>query len=126
MTKEEVIMRIIQSPRLLKSLLIGALALVVLFGLASNHGTVQAATHTTYTVIAGIDTAYGVSAMAFGPQTLKVHRGDTVTWQFLGFHNIHFDQKSADLIVMSTIDGKTLPELNTAIAFPSMKSGDAY
>jgi plastocyanin len=126
MTKEEVNMRVIQSQRLLKSLLIGALALAVLFGLAGSRSTVHAATQATYTVIAGIDTPYGVSAVAFGPQTLKVHRGDTVTWRFLGFHNVHFDQKSADLIVMSQIDGKTLPEMNPVIAFPSMKSGDAY
>jgi hypothetical protein len=46
MTKEEVNMRVIQSQRLCKSLLIGALALAVTYGLASSRSTVHAATRT--------------------------------------------------------------------------------
>ncbi len=110
----------------LNPLVIGGLLIVVLIGLASSHNAVHAATHATYTVIAGTDTPYGLGAMAFGPQTVKVHRGDTVTWQFMGFHNVHFAQKPADLVVVSQIDGKPVPEFNPAIAFPSMKPGDVY
>ncbi len=119
-------MRIVHSRRFLKSLLIGALAIGALVGLASSRTTVRASTPAAYTVLAGLDTPYGVSAIAFGPQTLKVHRGDTVTWRFLGFHNVRFDQKPAEMIVMSQIDGKTMPEFNPVIAFPSAKSGDVY
>lgn len=119
-------MHAIRSRRVLNPLVIGALLIVVLVGLASSHGAVHAATRATYTVIAGTDMPYGLSAMAFGPQTVKVHRGDTVTWQFRGFHNVHLAQKPADLVVVSQIDGKQVPEFNPAIAFPSMKPGDVY
>ena len=77
-------------------------------------------------MLAGTDTPYGITVLAFAPQTIKVHRGDTITWQFLSYHNVRFASKPADLVVIADIDGKQIPEINPVIAFPTLKSGDVY
>ena len=114
------------SKRMFKLVIVGMLMITAVLSLASSQVHVRAAAQATYTVYAGMDEPYGVVADAFGPQTIKVHRGDTITWQFLSFHNVHFDSKPADLVVTSQIDGKTVTELNSASIFGTMKNGDVY
>jgi plastocyanin len=110
---------------IIKPIVVVALVAMTLAGLATSLVHTRAAA-ATYNVIVGTDTSYGLESLAFFPQTLKVHKGDTVTWQFRGFHNARFDQKPLDLVVVNDIDGKQLPEFNPAILFPNAKSGDAY
>jgi plastocyanin len=79
----------------------------------------------TYTVFAGSSTFYNTAVLAFAPQKLQVHRGDTVVW-VMGFHNIHFEQGPVDLIIAPEMDGKPLPQINPAVAFPNINNGDIY
>jgi plastocyanin len=101
------------------------LALILATGAISGRVNARAA-NSTYTVLAGLRTLYGVDVLGFGPQTLKVHRGDTVTWKFQGFHNVRFDVKPADVAVQSEVDGKTQTEMNPIIAFANAKTGEVF
>src|SRR5215213_2935814 len=65
----------------LKVLVVVALILTSLVGLMGKLAIARAAVKANYNVIAGPELTYGVSVLGFSPQTLKVHRGDTVTWQ---------------------------------------------
>jgi plastocyanin len=80
----------------------------------------------TYTVLAGADAPYNSTVLAFAPQSLQVHRGDTVTWAFGGFHNIHFESELAPLIIAPEVDGQPLPQVNPAIAFPTIENGATF
>jgi plastocyanin len=108
-----------------RSLLV-ATALATLATLTSHLTSAHAAAKATYTVIVGTDTSYGIESLAFFPQTLKVHKGDTVTWQFRGFHDMRFDQKTLDAVVVNNIDGKPQPEFNPQIFNPNARSGDTF
>src|SRR5258706_8423956 len=99
-----------------------ALALALLSGGLVHHA--NAASPATYTVSVGSFTPYGIEVLAFGPQTLKVHRGDTVKWLLGGPHNIHFHDTPLKLTIKSKIDGKDVVELNPEILMPTVKSGD--
>src|SRR5258706_12041955 len=99
-------------------------AIAVLAGVRTAPTRAQAAA--TYNVLAGLSTSYGVDVLAYGPQTLKVHRGDTVTWQFMAAHNVRFDEKPLPLIITSNVDGKTLTEINPQVLSPNGKSGDVH
>src|SRR5574341_2536498 len=47
--------------------------------------------HRTWTVIAGGGTRdLAIVANAFYPSTVEIATGDTVSWQFQGFHNVAF------------------------------------
>ena len=100
--------------------------LSALFGLLIGLTSAHAAAKSTYNVIVGNDTPYGLEPMAFFPKALSVHRGDTVKWQFRGFHNVRFDTKPLDAIVVSDIDGTKLPEFNGMVIAPSAKSGETF
>src|SRR5215213_10353222 len=90
-----------------------------------THRNARAAS-VNWTILAGSQTFYGIDILAFGPQSLRVHRGDTVTWKVTGFHNIRFDVKPADYTVNSQVDGKAVTELNPVITFPNAKTGDLF
>jgi plastocyanin len=107
--------------------LAGALLVGLLAGVFIPRLAVQArdSEPQTYTVFAGGSNFYNTAVLAFAPQSLQVHRGDTVTW-VMGFHNIHFEQGPADLIIAPEVDGKPLPQINPAVAFPNVQSGSAY
>ena len=108
-------------------LILSAALVVAAVSAASTQIHIHAASPATYVVTAGggqINQPFEL--MAFTPQTLKVHRGDTVTWQVEGFHNVRFDVKPLPLILTSTIDGKTVQEANPAFIFPNVKSGDPF
>ena len=81
----------------------------------------------TYTVIAGDGTLYNTQVLAFAPQSLQVHRGDTVVWRITGgFHNVHFEQQPSELVVAPDVDGKVTPQLNPAVLFPTTQDGAPY
>ena len=82
--------------------LAGALLLGVMTGMLLPRLMVkaQAMEPQTYTVIAGDGTLYNTQVLAFAPQSLQVHRGDTIVWRITGgFHNVHFEEQPTDLVI---------------------------
>ncbi|MBX3061435.1 MAG: hypothetical protein KF726_00565 [Anaerolineae bacterium] len=110
--------------RNLKRIVLSIVVIVMLFGVWATQYRLHAAS--TYSVTVGMSTPYGIEVLAYGPQTLKIHRGDTVQWQFAGPHNVRFDEKPATLIISTEIDGKKVMELNPVALFPNGKDGEAH
>lgn len=107
--------------------LASTLALGILAGLLGAQGAAQAQTAETYTVIAGDGALFNTQVLAFAPQSLQVHRGDTVMWRILGgFHNVHFEQQPSELIIAPEVNGAPLPQLNPAWLFPTVENGAVY
>ena len=124
-------MRSIHSGRLLKLGAIMALILgITVAGLAGNRGNrafAQDVQHQTYMVQAGGFGPGNIELVAFAPNSLKVHRGDTVMWHFNSFHNVHLGEDTPpDLVIAPQVDGKPLPQINPKVVFPTIKSGDTY
>jgi plastocyanin len=117
-----------RSERLFGWVLAGALVAGLIAGVLIPRLTVQAQDlePQTYTAFAGGDTSYNTTVLAFAPQRLQVHRGDTVTWLVAGFHNIHFTDGPTELVIMPEVNGQPLPQMNPAVAFPSVDSGSVY
>ena len=115
-----------EHPRLL-FVLVGVLTLGLLVG-ARDARSAQAASAQTYVVQVGAGDIANTALLQFAPGSLKVHRGDTVTWLINGFHNVHLGAtKPADMLIAPEVKGKPLPQFNPQIAFPSgAKSGSAY
>jgi plastocyanin len=113
-------------PRL-KYLFAAILVLGVLIG-GVNARLARAATPQSFVVLVGTAGSNNTDLLQFAPGVLKVHQGDSVTWVIQGFHNAHVGAaKPADLVVVAPVDGKPVPQLNPAIAFPfGAKSGDKY
>ncbi|MBI5670412.1 MAG: hypothetical protein HZC41_20655 [Chloroflexi bacterium] len=80
----------------------------------------------TYTVLAGGADVFNTAVLAFAPQSLKVHRGDTVQWLISGFHNIHFAETPTELIIAPEVNGQPLPQMNPAVAFPNIENGGVF
>src|SRR5262245_43586062 len=116
----------LERPRLALGL-VGALLIGVLVGIASARPA-RAAFAQTYIVQVGAGEIANTALLQFAPGSLKVHRGDTVTWLINSFHNVHVGAtKPADLIVAPEVNGKPLPQMNPQVAFPyGPKSGSAY
>src|SRR5258708_24882512 len=112
--------------RRLKTLVLVAALVAVSGVLASHNNVARAAAKASYTVAAGTGTDYGVDLLAFTPGTLRVHRGDTITWKFSPIHTVHFAAKPSDFAIVSDIDGQQIPEFTPAILMPSGASGDAF
>ncbi len=116
----------VQKSRLMKLALVAAIILgVMVVGLAgkSSRALAQDTQHQTYYIRAGGQAAGNIDILAFGPSELKVHQGDTVTWLMDGFHNVHFEDQMANLII---VDDKGNPIINPDIANPTGKSGDNF
>jgi plastocyanin len=114
--------------RWFKLSLVGVLMLGVFFvGLTGNRGVTlaQDASGQTHLVIAGMDSG-DISANVFAPAAIQVHQGDTVRWLSAGFHNIHFEEANADLLIPLEQDGKSILQLNPAVLLPSIQSGGTY
>jgi plastocyanin len=113
--------------RLSKLVSIGALLLILVGSLGIPHLLARAAP-VSYTVLAGtfFDVGNGpvVDSEAFFPNTLRVHRGDSISWQFVPVHTVHFALKGPDLVVQQDIDGKQTPIINPIITNPSANDGD--
>jgi plastocyanin len=103
------------------------LALALLIGAASASSAGAASPH-TYVIQVGAGGPANSDMLQFAPGSLKVHRGDTVTWLINGFHNVHVGAtKPADLVIAPQVNGKPLPQFNPLVAFPSgPKSGSSY
>jgi plastocyanin len=108
-------------------MLMSIFALGVLIG-ATNARSARAATAQTYVVQVGAGGPANTDLLQFAPGTLKVHRGDTVTWLINGFHNVRVGAaKPVDFVITPEVNGKPLPQVNPQIFFPSgPKSGAAY
>jgi plastocyanin len=114
--------------RYLRLLLIAAIVIgssVGIFSMTSAQDSSDG-TGATYILLAGTTGSANMDILAFAPQSLQVHRGDTVVWQFFGFHNVRFAEQPVDLIVAPVVDGNPLPQINPIIAFPSIESGASY
>ena len=110
---------------LVMALIVGVMV-VGLFGNQSSRALAQDAQPQTYMIQAGSFGLSNVEYIAFAPNSLKIHQGDTVMWHFNSFHNVHFEDKAAELIIAPVVDGNPLPQVNPAVAFPTIKSGDTY
>jgi plastocyanin len=108
-------------------LFLGIFALGIFVGSTDTY-SVQAATAQSYIVQVGAGGPANTDLLQFAPGSLKVHRGDTVTWMINGFHNVHVGAiKPLDMVVAPEVDGKPFPQFNPKIAFPSgPPSGSAY
>jgi len=113
---------------LLKLALPGALALGIAAGTLSSRSVAfaQDMAPTTYVVQAGASGPANQDALIFAPQDVSVHQGDTITWSFGGFHNVHFEENFVELIVMQDVNGTPTPSLNPAVAFPTGESGASF
>ncbi|MCC7451767.1 MAG: hypothetical protein IT324_30440 [Anaerolineae bacterium] len=108
-------------------MLVGILALGIVVG-ATGARSARAAAPQTYIVQVGAATLANTALLQFAPGSLKVHRGDTVTWLINGFHNVHVGAtQPVDMIISPDVNGKPLPQFNPQIAYPfGPKSGAAY
>jgi plastocyanin len=115
-----------EHPRFILAL-VGILILGVLVGAAGTRSA-QAATAQTYLVQVGVQGPANSDLLQFAPGSLKVHRGDTVTWLINGFHDVHVGAtKPADIVIAPDVNGKPLPQINPQVAFPyGSKSGTPY
>ncbi len=86
----------------------------------------QEAEPQTYTVFAGSAAAFNTAVLAFAPQSLQIHRGDTVQWVISGLHNIHFSDTPAELIIAPDMNGQPLPQVNPVVAFPNVENGGIF
>ncbi len=115
--------------RIFRWALAGALLVGLLAGVLIPRITAQAQAMEpqTYTVIAGDGTLFNTQVLAFAPQSLQVHRGDTVMWRIAGgFHNVHFEEQPSELIIAPEVNGESLPQINPAWLFPNVESGAVY
>jgi plastocyanin len=80
----------------------------------------------TYTIQAGAFGSGNIEVLAFAPQNLQVHPGDTVTWVNTGFHNVRFASEPLEFIIAPEVDGQPLPQINPEIALPTIQSGATY
>ena len=114
--------------RFLKLLVIVSLVVgVFLVGLSGNRNTVlaQDVSNQTYLVQAGYGTG-NIAYFNFAPSSLKVHQGDTVRWIIAGGHNVHFEAIYTPLLLPSQQDGKSVLNVNPAVLFGNVQSGDSY
>jgi plastocyanin len=105
-------------PLRLAFVFLGVIALGVLVGAAGTRSA-RAATPQTYIVQVGAGWEANSALLQFAPGSLKVHRGDTVTWLINGFHDIHVGAtQPLDLLIAPEVSGKPLPQANPQIFFP--------
>src|SRR5258706_15417323 len=96
---------------LLKIFAIAVLLSLIFVGIFGKQNA-RAAGKQTFTGMVGKSRDVGADILAFAPQTLKVHPGDSVTWRFSQGHSVHFcDQPVAQSVPM-TIQGKQPLVLN--------------
>ena len=80
-----------RGPRAVVPFVLAALLTLVPFG-SGGQDAALAATATTWEVqVGGDDRANLLMTMAYFPDTLSVHVGDTVAWKFASFHTVTFN-----------------------------------
>jgi plastocyanin len=67
-----------------------------------------------------------VEVLAFAPQSLQIHRGDTVAWSINSLHDVRFADGPTDLVIAPEVNGQPMPQMNPVVAFPTINSGDTY
>ena len=86
----------------------------------------QAPAHQSFVVLVGGGAIAQVDVMDFAPHTLKIHRGDSVTWFVTGFHNVDFNSQAQPLVIAPVVNGKPTPQLNPDVAFPHIPDKGIY
>ena len=99
-----------------------------LFRSVSVGGSVfaQDASPQSFIIIAGAGSLPQVDVMDFSPHTLKIHRGDTVTWIMAGFHDVDFNTQAQPLVIAPVVDGKPTPQLNPDVVYPHIPANGVY
>src|SRR5215213_9641638 len=94
--------------------IVAVAALAIAVGALSSRLVARAHDGETQTFIvqAGAGGFGNGELLGFAPQSLQIHRGDTVTWTIASFHNIHFASEPAPLVVPGEVNGQTMPLLN--------------
>lgn len=105
---------------------LAALGMAFLAGYSAPATAQEAPSAQSYTIQAGANGVGNLELLAFAPQSLQVHRGDTVTWAVHGFHNIRLGEGEMPSIVMAEVDGNTIPAFNSELVMPNVESGGAY
>ncbi|MBI5667220.1 MAG: hypothetical protein HZC41_04360 [Chloroflexi bacterium] len=108
--------------------LVGVLALGIFAGFAGSRQVARAQEMQpqTFFVQAGGLGPGNVEVLAFAPQSLQVHRGDTVTWAINSFHNVHFSEGPNELVLMQDVNGQQMPVINPAVGLPTIENGATY
>lgn len=116
--------------RFFKFALIGAVTVGAAAGILGSRFAVSAQEMEPahFVVQGGVPGIGNAEALIFAPQTLNVHRGDTVTWMVNGFHNIRFPDENglAPLALIPGIDTVDIPQINPVVAFPTLDNGATY
>jgi plastocyanin len=117
-----------RTERFFRWVLVSALIAGVLAGILIPRITVQAQSmeSQTYTVVAGSGGGFNSAILAFLPQNLQIHRGDTVQWVNTIFHNIHFEEALSPLVIEAEVEGQTRVIANPAAFFATVESGAVY
>jgi len=95
---------------------------LALAGAALAQGTA----HQSFVVMAGGGSIAQVDVMDFAPHTLKIHRGDSVTWFITGFHDVDFNSQAQPLVIAPAVNGKPTPQLNPDVVFPNIPAKGVY
>ena len=113
---------------IVKVVVVGALALGAFAGgLLSSRNVAQAQdAPQNFFVQAGGMGPGNVEVLAFAPQSLQVHRGDTVTWSINSLHNIRFADGPTDFVIVADANGQPTPQVNPAVAFPTIDNGGTF
>jgi len=95
---------------------------LALAGAALAQGTA----HQSFVVMAGGGSIAQVDVMDFAPHTLKIHRGDSVTWLTAGFHDVDFNTQAQPFVIAPMVNGKPSPQLNPAVVYPNIPANHVY
>jgi plastocyanin len=116
------------TPGLVVKVMVAAAFLIgIAVGILTTQTTSAQMTPQTYVVQAGGAGLGAAEALVFAPSYFKVHRGDTVTWSVNGFHNIRFTTGGfLPLALIPGVDVVDIPQINPAIAFPTIESGASF
>lgn len=112
----------------LKALLIAAFVAGSSAGWLMGNSPVRAqdTTQQEFMVQVGGSGPGNVDLLAFAPQSLQVHQGDTVTFVTAGFHNVRFGNDMVPSVIMTELDGQAIPAFNPEIVLRNTESGEVF
>src|SRR5579859_894752 len=109
--------------RIVKITVFVCLMILVSLGVGSF---VKAAAPQSFTVLIGASSIPQVDVMDYAPHTLKIHRGDSVTWLTAGFHDVDFNTQAQPFVIAPMVNGKPSPQLNPAVVYPNIPANHVY